>query len=92
LFSKLKSHKLSRNGSPNHDASLISKTFVTSTRVGGHVANPTNITDSSPLEFDLSSLTAASDEQYESIPMMRLPYWLESFAPCTCFIRRGGDH
>jgi hypothetical protein len=68
LFSKLKSHELSRKGCPNHDASLTSKAFVTSTRVGGHVANPTNTNDSSTLEFALSSLTAASDEQYESIP------------------------
>jgi hypothetical protein len=67
LFNKLKSHKLSRNGRLNHDASLTSKTFVTGTRVGGHVANPTNTTDTSDLKFVLSSLTAASDEQYESI-------------------------
>jgi hypothetical protein len=53
---------LSRKGRPNHDASLTSKAFVTSTRVGGHVANPTNTTDSSALEFALSSLCAASDE------------------------------
>jgi hypothetical protein len=32
------------------------------------VANPTNTTDSSDLEFALSSLCAASDKQYESIP------------------------
>jgi hypothetical protein len=68
LFSKLKSHELSRKGRPNHDASLTSKAFVTSTRVGGHVANPTNTTDSSALEFALSSLCKAYDEQYESIP------------------------
>jgi hypothetical protein len=68
LFNKLKSHKLSRNGHSNHDASLTSKTFVTSTRIGVHMANHTNTTDSSALEFALSSLTAASDEQYESIP------------------------
>jgi hypothetical protein len=68
LFSKLKSHELSRKGRPNRDASLTSKAFVTSTRVGGHVANPTNTIDSSALEFTLSSLCAASDEQYESIP------------------------
>jgi hypothetical protein len=61
-FSKLKSHELSRKGRPNHDASLTSKAFVTSTHVGGHVANPTNTTDSSALEFTLSSLSAASDE------------------------------
>jgi hypothetical protein len=68
LFSKLKSHELSRKGHPNYDASLTSKTFVTSTHVGGHVANPTNTIDSSTLEFALSSLAVASDEQYESIP------------------------
>jgi hypothetical protein len=68
LFSKLKSHELYRKGRPNHDASLTSKAFVTSTRVGGYVANPTNTTDSSTLEFALSSLCAAFDEQYESIP------------------------
>jgi hypothetical protein len=67
LFSKLKSHELSRKGRRNHDASFTSKDFVTSTRVGGHMANPTNSTDSSVLEFALSSLCAASDEQYESI-------------------------
>jgi hypothetical protein len=67
LFSKLKSYELSRKGHPNHDASLTSKAFVTSTRVGGHVANPTNTTDSFALEFVLSSLSAASDEQCESI-------------------------
>jgi hypothetical protein len=32
------------------------------------MANPTNTTDSSALEFDLSSLVTVSDEQYESIP------------------------
>jgi hypothetical protein len=44
LFSKLKSHELSRKGRSNYDASLTSKAFVTSTHVGGHVANPTNTT------------------------------------------------
>jgi hypothetical protein len=66
--SKLKSHELYKKGHLNHDASLTSKAFVTSTHVGGHVANPTNSTDSSALEFALSSLCAASDEQYENIP------------------------
>jgi hypothetical protein len=68
LFSKLKSHQLSRKGHPNHDASLTSKTLITSAHVGGHDANPTNTTVSSALEFALSSLVTASDEQYESIP------------------------
>jgi hypothetical protein len=41
--------------------------LITSARVDGHDTNPTN-TNSPSLEFDLSSLAAASDEQYESIP------------------------
>jgi hypothetical protein len=68
LFSKLKSHELSRMGHPNHDASLTCKAFVSGTHVGGHVANPTNTTDSFALQFALSFLCAASDEQYKSIP------------------------
>jgi hypothetical protein len=67
LFSKLKSHKMSRNGHPNHDASLTSEAFITSAHVGGRDANPTNITVSSALEFVLS-LVVVFDEQYKSIP------------------------
>jgi hypothetical protein len=66
LFSKLKSHELSHKGRPNHDASFTSKALITSARVGGHDSNPTN-TISPSLEFALSSLAAASDDQYESI-------------------------
>jgi hypothetical protein len=62
LFSKLKSHELSRKGRLNHDASLSSKALITSARVGGYDANPTNTTVSSTLVFPLSSLAAASDE------------------------------
>jgi hypothetical protein len=40
--------------------------LITSARVGGHDANSTS-TISPSLEFALSSLAAASDEQYESI-------------------------
>jgi hypothetical protein len=68
LFSKLKSHELFRKGRLNHDASLTSMDFVTSPRVGGHDANPINTTVSSTIEFALSFLAAASDEQYEIIP------------------------
>jgi hypothetical protein len=67
LFSKLKSHELSRKGCPNYDAFLSSKALITGAHVGGHVANPTNTTDSFALKFVLSSLCAASDEQYETI-------------------------
>jgi regulator of replication initiation timing len=68
LFSKLNSHELSRKGHPNHDVSIISKAFITSARIGGHDDNPINTTVSSILEFVLSSLATACDEQYESIP------------------------
>jgi hypothetical protein len=68
LFTKLKSHELSRKGRPNHDVTFSSKALITGAYIGGHVANPTNTTDSSALKFALSSLCAASDEQYESIP------------------------
>jgi hypothetical protein len=67
LFNKLKYHELSRNGCPNHGTSLSSKAMITSARVGGHDANPINTIVSSALEFVLSSLATASDEQYECI-------------------------
>jgi hypothetical protein len=41
--------------------------LITSARVGGHDAYPTN-TILSSLEFALSSLAVAFDKQYESIP------------------------
>jgi hypothetical protein len=67
LFSKLKSHELSCKGHLNHNASFTSKALITSARVGGHDTIPTNTIPSS-LEFALSSVDVASDEQYESIP------------------------
>jgi hypothetical protein len=68
LFSKLKSHVLSRKDHPNLDASLSSKALITSAHVGGHDANPTNTTVSFAFEFVMSSLAIVSNEQYESIP------------------------
>jgi hypothetical protein len=68
LFSKLKSHELSRKGHLNHDASLSSKALITSARVSGHDNNSTNATVSSALEFALFFLAVAFDDQYESIP------------------------
>jgi hypothetical protein len=50
LFSKLKSHELSRKCCPNHGASFTSKALITSARISGHDANPTNVV-SSILEF-----------------------------------------
>jgi hypothetical protein len=67
LFNKLESHELSRKGRPNYNDSLTSKALNTSARVGGHDTNPTNAV-SFALEFAMSSLGAAFDEQYESIP------------------------
>jgi hypothetical protein len=96
-FNKLKSHELSRKGRPNHDTSLTSKAFITSARVGGLNANPTNTTVSSALEFSLSSFATTSDEQYESILdveitlLMRKFYALHKFrkerrrSPRGCF-------
>jgi hypothetical protein len=73
LFSKLKSHELSMKGRPNHDASLTSKTFVTSTRVGGHVANPTNTTDSCALELLCLLCLQLLMSSTRASPMMRSP-------------------
>jgi hypothetical protein len=87
LFSKLKSHELSRKGCPNYDASLTSKAFVTSTHVGGHVVNPTNTTDSSALEFALSSLSVAFDEQYESIPYNKITLLARKFRALQKFCK-----
>jgi hypothetical protein len=89
LFSKLKSHELSRNGHPNHDASLSSKALITSACVGGHDASPTNTTISSALKFVLSSLSATSNEQYETIPNDKIALLVRKF---RASIRRGGDH
>jgi hypothetical protein len=86
----LKSHELSRKGCPNHDASLSSKSLITSARVGGHDANPTN-TVSSALEFVLSSLAAISDEQYENIPDDEIALLARKFHALHKFPRRGGD-
>jgi hypothetical protein len=43
LFSKFKSHKLSRKGHPNHDVSLYSKALITSAHVGGHDCDRTSV-------------------------------------------------
>jgi hypothetical protein len=67
-FATLDTKKLFSKGHPNHDASLTSKALITSAHVGGHDANHTNTIVSSTLEFALSSLAVASDEQHESIP------------------------
>jgi hypothetical protein len=101
LFSKLKSHELSCKGHLNHDASLTSKALISSAHVGGHDANPTN-TISSSLEFALSShllwslhchlLLQLLMNSVRASPTMRLPYWQESFMPCTSSARRGGGH
>jgi hypothetical protein len=72
LFSKLKSHELSKKYRPNHYAFFTSKAFITSAHVGGHDANLINTAASSTLEFALSSLTTISDEQYKNIPTRKL--------------------
>jgi hypothetical protein len=78
LFSKLKSHELSQQSHPNQDASFTCKALITSAHVGGHDANHTNVV-SSALEFALSSLAAAFDEQYESVPDNEIALWVRKF-------------
>jgi hypothetical protein len=85
LFSKQKSHELSRKGHPNHDASFSSSALITGAHVGGHVANPTNTTDSFALEFALSYFSATSDEQYESIPDDEISLLVRKFCPLHKF-------
>jgi hypothetical protein len=104
LFSKLKSYELSRKGHPNHDASPTSKALITSAAIGGHDANHTNTIVLSALEFALSSLVTASDEQYVSIldDEIALPvrkfYALHKFhkerrrSPRGCFEYSGTTH
>jgi hypothetical protein len=87
IFSKLKYHELSRKGRPNHDASFSSKALITGAHVGGHVANPTNTTDSSALEFALSSLCPTSDEQYESIPNDKIALLVRKFCALHRFCK-----
>jgi hypothetical protein len=91
LFSKLKSHELSCQGRPNHDASFTSKSLITSARVSGHDDNPPMLSHllwSLPcllwLQLLMSSMRAS--------PMMRLLCWQGSSVPCTSFAKRGGDH
>jgi hypothetical protein len=75
LFSKLKSHELSRKGRLNHDASLTSKAFVTSTRVGGYVANPPTLLTHllwSLLYLPCVQLLMSSTRAF---PMMRSSCW-----------------
>jgi hypothetical protein len=61
--------------------------LITGARVGGHVANLTNTTDSSALEFALSSLCAASDEQYESIPNDEIALLTRKFRASHRFLK-----
>jgi hypothetical protein len=88
LFSKLKSHELSRKGHPNHDTSLTSKAFITSTHVGGHVANPptllTHLLWSLPCPLWPQLLMSSTRTSLT----MRLPCWQESSVSCTYSARR----
>jgi hypothetical protein len=112
LFSKLKSHELSCKCHPNYDASFINNALITSARVGGHDANPTNAitnkalitsahvgghdanptnTISPSLKFTLSSLAAASDEQYKSILDDEIALLAKKIRRYTSFGRRGEE-
>jgi hypothetical protein len=89
LFSKLKSHELSRKGRPNYDAFLSIKALITSARVGGHDAKPNNTTVLSALEFALYSLSVASEEQYESIPVDEIVLLARKFHTLHKFCKEG---
>jgi hypothetical protein len=54
------------------------------------VANPTNTTDLSALEFALSSLSAASDEQYESITDEEITLLVRKFLALHKFRKERG--
>jgi hypothetical protein len=88
LFSKLKSHELSRNGRHNSDDSLTSKSFITSFCVGGHDANFTNTTVSSALEFALLTLSVVFDEQYDSIPDDEIVLLARKFCALHKFLKK----
>jgi hypothetical protein len=60
--------------------------LITSSRVGSHDTNPT-ISVSSTLEFALSSLAAASDEQYESIPDDKIALLVRKFRALDMFCK-----
>ncbi|GJN25601.1 hypothetical protein PR202_gb13448 [Eleusine coracana subsp. coracana] len=71
LYSKLKSHELSRKSRPNLAIPASSMALLSSSQKVSHSdasygTNPSF--DQSSLEFALSSLVAASDEQMECIP------------------------
>jgi hypothetical protein len=53
------------------------------------VANPTNTTDSSALKFALSSLSTASDEQYESISDDEITLLARKFHALHKFHKKG---
>jgi hypothetical protein len=89
LFSKLKSHELSHKGHPNHDACLTSKALITSAHAASHDANPINTTVSSTLEFALSSVVVAYDQQYESIPNNEVALLAKKFRALHKFCKEG---
>jgi hypothetical protein len=72
MFSKLKSHKLSRKSHLNHDNSLTSKAFVTSTHVGGHVLTPPTLLTHLPWSLLFFCLQLPN---HDASPTTRLPCW-----------------
>jgi hypothetical protein len=87
LFCKLKSHELSRKGHPNHDTSFSSMALITGACVGGHVANPTNTTDSSALEFALLVLVLVAMWLTPPTLLTHL-LWSLLYLPCVQLLMR----
>jgi hypothetical protein len=83
LFSKLKSHELSKQSRPNYDNALPSSSRALMSKSSANddnaclVANPSHGRNS--LEFALSSLVSASDEQMEAIPNEELALLTKKF-------------
>jgi hypothetical protein len=73
MFSKLKSHELSRKSHSNHDNSLTSKAFVTSTHVGGHVLTPPTLLTHLP--WSLLCFFCLQLPNHDASPTTRLPCW-----------------
>jgi hypothetical protein len=88
LFSKLKSHELSRKCHPNHDAFFTSKALITSAHVGGHDANPTN-----HLLWRLFCLLLLQllMSNMRAFLTTRLPCLEGNFGQCTSFRMRGEE-
>jgi hypothetical protein len=87
LFSKFKSHELSRKGRSNYDTSFTSKALITSKAM---LLTPPTLSHLlwSLLYLLLLQLPMSNTRAF---PMMRLPCLQGNFGRCTSFRRRGEE-